>query len=85
MTGATLLEHGLVVDGSGEPARTEDVLLQGDRIVAVAPKLRTQLPSGLSLSEVEAVDCRGLVVAPGFIDVHTHDDAIVLDAPEMTP
>ncbi|HEU5295971.1 MAG TPA: amidohydrolase family protein, partial [Burkholderiaceae bacterium] len=85
MIRATLLEHGLVVDGSGEPARADDVLLRGDRIVAVGPNLRTQLPSGLSLSEVEAVDCRGLVVAPGFIDAHTHDDAVLLDAPEMTP
>jgi N-acyl-D-amino-acid deacylase len=85
MSRATLLEHGLVVDGSGEPARADDVLLRADRIVAVAPNLRTQLPAGLSLSDVEIIDCRGLVVAPGFIDVHTHDDAIVLDAPEMTP
>jgi N-acyl-D-amino-acid deacylase len=85
MTRATLLEHGLVVDGSGEPARADDVLLQGDRIVAVAPNLRAQLPAGLSLTDVETVDCHGLVVAPGFIDAHTHDDAIVLDAPEMTP
>lgn len=85
MTRATLLEHGLVVDGSAEPPRSADVLLRGERIVAVAPNLRTQLPPGVSMDEVDAVDCRGLVVAPGFIDAHTHDDAIVLDAPEMTP
>jgi N-acyl-D-amino-acid deacylase len=85
MTRATLLEHGLVVDGSGEPGRMADVLLRGERIVAVAPNLRTQLPSGVSPSQIEAVDCRGLVVAPGFVDAHTHDDAIVLDAPEMMP
>lgn len=81
----TLLEQGLVVDGSGDAARSADVLLQGDRITAVAPALRTQLPAGLSLADVDVVDCRGLAVAPGFIDVHTHDDGIVLASPEMTP
>jgi N-acyl-D-amino-acid deacylase len=85
MTRATLLERGVVIDGSGEPARAADVLLRGDRIVAVGPHLRAGLPEGLSMADVDAVDCSGLAVAPGFIDVHTHDDAIVLDAPEMTP
>jgi N-acyl-D-amino-acid deacylase len=74
-----------VVDGNGEPARAADVLLRGERILAVAPHLRAGLPAGLSMNGVDAVDCSGLAVAPGFIDVHTHDDAIVLDAPEMTP
>ena len=85
MTRATLLERGVVVDGSGEPARAADVLLRGERILAVGAHLRAGLPAGLSMSDVDAVDCSGLAVAPGFIDVHTHDDAIVLDVPEMTP
>jgi N-acyl-D-amino-acid deacylase len=85
MTRATLLERGVVVDGSGEPARAADVLLRGERILAVGAHLRAGLPAGLSMSDVDAVDCSGLAVAPGFIDVHTHDDAIVLDLPEMTP
>jgi N-acyl-D-amino-acid deacylase len=82
---AILLENGLVVDGTGAPARPGDVLLQGDRIVAVGPRLREQLPAGLSMHDVEARDCTGLAIAPGFIDVHTHDDAIVLNAPGMFP
>lgn len=76
-----LLEGGLVVDGSGAPAREADVLLRGDRILAVDAELRAS-PAGENL---EVVDCRGLVVAPGFIDVHTHDDAIVLQDPAMRP
>jgi N-acyl-D-amino-acid deacylase len=85
MIRATLLERGLVVDGSGAAPAAADVLLQGDRIAAVGPDLHARLPAGLTLAEVQRVDCSGLVVAPGFIDVHTHDDAIVLDAPQMTP
>lgn len=85
MTRAILLENGLVVDGTGAPGQAADVLLRGDRILAVAPGLREKLPAGLAASELEVHDCTGLAVAPGFIDVHTHDDAIVLDAPGMFP
>ncbi|HVE53522.1 MAG TPA: D-aminoacylase [Ramlibacter sp.] len=85
MTRAILLENGLVVDGTGAPASRADVLLRGDRIVAVAPDLRQSLIAGLSPGDLEVHDCTGLAVAPGFIDVHTHDDAIVLDAPGMLP
>lgn len=76
-----LLEGGLVVDGSGAPAREADVLLRGDRILDVSPQLRGTLAG----EDLEVVDCRGLAVAPGFIDVHTHDDAIVLQDPAMQP
>ena len=85
MTHATLLENGLVVDGTGAAAREDDVLLVGDRIAAVGPGLRHRLPPGLLLADVDVRDCTGLAVAPGFIDVHTHDDAIVLNAPGMFP
>ena len=84
MTRAVLLENGVVVDGTGAPARPSDVLLQGERIVAVGPALRAHLPAGLAMRDIDAHDCTGLAIAPGFIDVHTHDDAIVLDEPHMT-
>lgn len=85
MTRAILLENGLVIDGSGAQALAGDVLLQGDRILAVGANLRGNLPAGLPLEEVDARDCTGLAIAPGFIDVHTHDDAIILNAPGMFP
>ena len=85
MTRATLLENGLLVDGTGATGRPGDLLLVGDRIAAMGPGLRRSLPDGLALADVDVCDCSGLVIAPGFIDVHTHDDAIVLNAPGMFP
>lgn len=81
MTRATLLENGLIVDGTGAPGHAGDVLLQGDRIVAVGTGLR----ASLAIKDADVRDCTGLAIAPGFIDVHTHDDAIVLNAPGMFP
>ena len=77
MSFTTLLRDGLVVDGSGKAGYRADVLLDGELIAqvgAIDPATAEQ-----------TIDCSGLVVAPGFIDVHTHDDAIVLDAPAMLP
>jgi N-acyl-D-amino-acid deacylase len=86
---ATLLEGGQVVDGSGSPAWTGDVLLVGERVACLGANLRSQLPSllpdGLTIVDMGVVDCRDRVVSPGFIDVHTHDDAVVLDHPDMLP
>ena len=81
MSEATLFEAGLVVDGSGGPSWPGDVLVVGDRIERIGAGLRDRLPDGLALARVHIVDCRGLVIAPGFIDAHTHDDAIVLHDP----
>jgi len=85
MTQAVLLQNGFVVDGTGAPGQPGDVLLVADRIAAVGAGLRDRLPAALALADVEVRDCTGLAIAPGFIDVHTHDDAIVLDAPGMFP
>lgn len=80
MNGSIVLRDGWVVDGSGAPGRTADVVLAGDRIVDIAPP-----GQGRGASGSEVIDCLGLVIAPGFIDVHTHDDAVVIEAPMMLP
>ncbi len=85
MTRPVLLERGLVVDGTGGPSWPGDVLLAGDRILAMGEDLRARLPEGLSAGDVDILDCEGLAIAPGFIDVHTHDDAIVLRDPLCLP
>ena len=64
-----IIRHGSVVDGSGAPPRRADVGLLGDRIAAVG--ILDQAASAASL------DACGLMLAPGFIDVHSHDDQAV--------
>jgi N-acyl-D-amino-acid deacylase len=85
MKPATLLTNGRVVDGTGAPARVGDLLLHGDRIVAIAPPGQVSPQVLAATGGYECLDCSGKVIAPGFIDVHTHDDAAVLDGPDMLP
>ena len=73
----TLIRDVTVFDGTGGPAVRGDVAVAGGRIAAVG-RLR-----GWGAAEV--VDGGGLALAPGFIDVHTHDDTNVVRTPEMWP
>jgi N-acyl-D-aspartate/D-glutamate deacylase len=66
MTADLVLKGGTVVDGSGAPAFEADVVVAGDRIVAVG---KHDGPAR------EVIDAYGKVVTPGFVDVHTHLDA----------
>ena len=88
MSGRVWLKDGTVVDGTGEAPFTGDVWLQDDRIVAVysaqARETRADAQAWM-LEQPRTHDCRGKVIAPGFIDVHTHDDAAVLNTPDMLP
>jgi N-acyl-D-aspartate/D-glutamate deacylase len=63
-----VVRNGLVVDGTGEAGRQGDVAIVGDRIVAVGD---------VDGGGREEIDADGLVVAPGFVDGHTHMDAQV--------
>ena len=70
-----VLKGGTIVDGTGRPGFTADLAMRGDRIIAI----------GSNLSGDHVIDVSGLVVAPGFIDIHTHYDAQVFWDPAMTP
>lgn len=74
MARTILLKNGILVDGTGARPRRADVLIVGDRIAKVAPNLRER-------SDV-AIDAGGKVVAPGFIDTHSHADGGILEDPD---
>jgi N-acyl-D-amino-acid deacylase len=71
-----VIRGGTVVDGSGAPARRADVAIDGDRIVAVG----TDVGAGR-----REIDARGLLVTPGWVDIHTHYDGQVTWDPHLTP
>tara|TARA_Y100000768_G_scaffold256596_1_gene195101 strand:- start:11735 stop:13444 length:1710 start_codon:yes stop_codon:yes gene_type:complete len=71
-----VIRNGLVVDGTGAPGRIVDVAVKDGRIVAVGE---------VSESGISEVDAQGLVVAPGFVDVHTHFDAQVFWDTTLSP
>lgn len=67
---AVLISGGNVIDGTGsQPQPNTDVLIEGDRIVAVGKNLAVEKSSE---REVRRVDATGLTVMPGLIDAHTH-------------
>ena len=72
-----LVTGGTVIDGTGAPRVRADVAVAGDRIAAVGDLAGAQA--------ARVIDARGRIVAPGFIDAHTHDDNLLLVDPAMTP
>ena len=87
MNSKVWLKHGTVVDGTGQAEFIGDVWLQGDKILRVVRAEDAPEPDveGWKQASPTVVDCTGKVIAPGFIDVHTHDDAAALNTPDMLP
>ncbi|HPG14050.1 MAG TPA: amidohydrolase family protein [Microthrixaceae bacterium] len=72
------IRNGLLVDGTGAPARPADVVVDGDRIVEVTEP-------GQGSAGHREIDADGRLVTPGFVDIHTHYDGQATWDPEMTP
>jgi N-acyl-D-amino-acid deacylase len=66
------LKNGIIVDGTGAVPENGSVLIRDGRIAEM-------IPAGSELPAVTAIDCSGLVVAPGFVDVHAHSDYEVIE------
>jgi N-acyl-D-amino-acid deacylase len=71
-----LIKNGMVVDGTGAPARPADVAISGGTIAEIG-----RVTGGAAT----VIDADGLVVAPGFIDPHTHYDAQICWDGAVTP
>src|SRR5687768_11576029 len=68
-----VLRNGRIVDGTGSPWYRADIAITGDSIARIAPLITD--PSA------RVVDVSGLVVAPGFIDIHTHARRGIFEIP----
>ena len=72
-----MISGGLVFDGSGADGRRADVLIEDGVVRSIAPSV--EVPAG-----AEVIDATGCWVTPGFLDLHTHYDAEVEFAPDLT-
>jgi N-acyl-D-amino-acid deacylase len=70
-----LIKNADVLDGTGGPARKADIGMRYGKIAAIAPELPAE-------NSQTVIDAPGLTAAPGFIDVHTHDDLYLLRKPD---
>lgn len=72
-----IIRNATIIDGTGEPGYAADLAVQSDSIAAIG-----DLTQSAGREEIDATD---LILAPGFIDAHTHDDRALLANPDMLP
>ncbi len=75
MSAGLVIRGGKVIDGTGAPAVRADVAIEDGRVVSIASKLEGE----------RTLDASDHIVAPGFIDIHTHYDAQVFWDPALSP
>jgi len=65
-----LLKNGLIVNGKNEPAFVGNIIIEGEKIIEITKDENREFTGKI-------IDCTNLVVAPGFIDAHSHNDWFV--------
>ena len=70
-----VIQGATLFDGTGAPGHRADLAIRGDRIAAIEPSIEA--------GGATRVEASGLALAPGFLDVHTHDDFAAVLMPEM--
>jgi N-acyl-D-amino-acid deacylase len=71
-----IIRNGTVIDGTRAPRRKADVAVKDGKILSVGK---------VTSKARKEIDAAGKIVAPGFIDAHTHDDRLMLSAPDIAP
>jgi N-acyl-D-amino-acid deacylase len=74
---SVLIKNALIYDGTGSSTRRLDVRIEDDRITTIAPSLAPNKAE-------EVLDAKGLALAPGFIDMHSHADSGIFKDPNAT-
>ncbi|HWD56048.1 MAG TPA: amidohydrolase family protein, partial [Acidimicrobiales bacterium] len=73
------IRGGTVVDGTGAAPVRADVVIEGERVVAIGPD------AGAAAGDAAVIDADGQLVTPGFVDLHTHYDAQLTWDPNASP
>jgi N-acyl-D-amino-acid deacylase len=74
-----LIENGTLVDGSGAPGRSGSLVIEDDRLRLLDTPMSPDTAVG------RRIDATGKVVAPGFIDLHSHSGLMILAEPRHEP
>ena len=78
MAAKTLIQNGLVYDGTGNKPTESDVLIENGKIAAIAPH------GTIKAANAKKINAQGMWVTPGFLDTHTHYDAELALSPGLT-